>query len=65
MLEKQYMTVDEVASVLQVSASKVKQMCQKGTLPAFKVGQLWRIDPADLHDFIDASKRSFKPDVRA
>lgn len=55
-LEKRYMTVLEASEVLQVSEATVKKLCAAGVLPSFKVGRLWRIDPNDLHDYINAGK---------
>ena len=58
MVENKFMTVKEVAEVLQLSESKIKQLCQNGDMPSFKVGSVWRIDPVDLHDYIDSLKNS-------
>lgn len=55
-MEKKYMTVKEVAEVLQLSESKVKQLCTSKELPSFKVGAQWRVDPTDLHDYIQSLK---------
>lgn len=40
-----YLTPDQCAALLGVTEKTVRQMCQRGKLPAFKVGpKLWRID---------------------
>lgn len=37
------LTVQEVANYLKMSRSTIWRWCNKGTLPAFKVGRSWRI----------------------
>jgi excisionase family DNA binding protein len=37
------LTVQEVAEHLRVSRVTVWRWCQKGTLPAFRIGRNWRI----------------------
>ena len=48
------LTVQEVAEHLKVSQATVWRWCQSGKLPAFRVGQQWRIRAADLHAAMDA-----------
>jgi excisionase family DNA binding protein len=43
-----------VCRMLGRSYSNVKQMCQDGKIPAFKVGQEWRIDKTALQAWIQA-----------
>jgi excisionase family DNA binding protein len=50
----QVLTVQEVAEHLKVSQATVWRWCQSGKLPAFRVGQQWRIRAADLHAAMDA-----------
>lgn len=47
-------TVQEVADHLKVSQATVWRWCQSGKLPAFRVGQQWRIRAADLQMVINA-----------
>lgn len=37
------LTVDEIAVDLQRPRSSILTMCQRGELPAFKVGRDWRV----------------------
>jgi excisionase family DNA binding protein len=47
-LSDQVLTVQEVAERLKVSQATVWRWCQSGKLPAFRVGQQWRIRADDL-----------------
>ncbi len=44
--------VDEVADILKVSKATVQRWCAAGKLPAFKIGQHWRISGAMLRQVI-------------
>ncbi len=37
-----YLTIDDVAGLLQVSPKTVRRMVWRGEIPAFKVGNQWR-----------------------
>lgn len=37
-------TIEEVAEFLQISREKIYKLCQKGKMPASKVGGQWRFD---------------------
>ena len=52
------LTVQEVAERLKVSQATVWRWCQSGKLPAFRVGQQWRIREADLAALIKANGKS-------
>ncbi len=47
-LENEVLTVKEVAVYLRVSRVTVWRLCQRGTLPALRVGRNWRIHRDDL-----------------
>lgn len=51
------LTVQEVAELLKVSQATVWRWCQSGKLPAFRVGQQWRIRAVDLQAVINARER--------
>ena len=52
------LTVQEVAELLKVSQATVWRWCQSGKLPAFRVGQQWRIRATDLQAMMDARERN-------
>ena len=41
-MERPYLTVEEVAKRFGVNPTTVYRLAQRGTLPAFKVGNQWR-----------------------
>lgn len=43
-----YLTVDDVAALMQVSNKTIYDWCSKGYLPCLKFGRLVRIDKDDL-----------------
>ena len=47
-LQNEVLTVKEVATYLRVSRVTVWRWCQRGTIPAFRVGHNWRIRREDL-----------------
>jgi excisionase family DNA binding protein len=50
-------TVEQVAAILQLSPKTIKDWLRAGTLTGCKIGRLWRVTPADLEAFIQASRR--------
>jgi len=53
-IEEEVYTVQEVAEILKVHEATIWRWCRSGDLPAFQVGQQWRIWASDLHRVIDA-----------
>jgi len=51
-MNKQYLTVEEVAKRLRVNMRTVYRMAVKGEIPAFKFGKSWRIDAEKLDEYI-------------
>lgn len=49
---EEVLKVEEVAGILKVSKATVQRWCAAGKLPAFKIGQHWRISGAKLRHFI-------------
>ena len=48
------LTPEEVAGRLQISRLTVMSYLRGGVLKGIKVGRLWRVDEADLQDFLNA-----------
>ena len=44
--------VDEVAGLLRVSKATIQRWCAEGKLPAFKIGQHWRINAESLRRLV-------------
>lgn len=59
-MDKPYLTVDEIAEMLQVSIDTVRNWInrKKDPLPAFKLGREWRVERADLERFIQERKNT-------
>lgn len=54
--DNKYLTVDDVAALMQVSNKTVYDWCSKGYLPCLKFGRLVRIDKDDLLSRIEEIK---------
>lgn len=51
------LTTDQVAEFLQISKFTVYRMAVDKTIPAFKIGKVWRIRESDLDKWIDEQVR--------
>ena len=56
-MERPYLTVEEVAELMQVSVETVRGYInrKKNRLPAFKVGREWRVRKADLDKWVEGN----------
>ena len=45
--------VDELAKFLRVTKETVRDWCNSGKLPAFKIGKEWKVRVVDLQKSID------------
>jgi excisionase family DNA binding protein len=45
------LTIDEAAAIYQVSNKTIRRWIKAGDLVAAKLGNQWRIDPADVKRF--------------
>ncbi len=52
MSDKQYLSIEEVASRFGVNTATVYRLAQTGKLPAFKVGSQWRFSPDLLESWV-------------
>jgi len=52
-----WLTIEQIASHLQVSREKIYRLCPKGKMPASKVGGQWRFDLKE----VDAWVRKQRP----
>lgn len=46
------LTTQEVAEVLNCAPLQARRLLEKGALPGFQVGRLWRVRRADLQDVL-------------
>ncbi|WP_112181791.1 helix-turn-helix domain-containing protein [Paraliobacillus zengyii] len=56
-MEKEIMTIAQVAEYLQLSEMTTYKLVQEGKLPGFKIGRHWRIKRDDLDEFIEKLKK--------
>lgn len=56
MLSRPFMCVCDVAELLKVSETKVRNWIHAGDLSAIDVGREWRIAPKDLEAFLNTRR---------
>ncbi len=61
---KAYLSPDEVAELLGLSLRTVMRRIDDGTIPAVKVGRLWRVQRADLDRALAAEPVRRRPGRR-
>ena len=54
------MTLPEVAKFLKIADRTVYLWAQKGKLPGFKMGTVWRFKRVDIDRWIDVQKQQTK-----
>lgn len=52
MIEKSYLSVEDVAKRFGVNPTTVYRLAQRGALPGFKVGVQWRFSRAMLESWV-------------
>jgi excisionase family DNA binding protein len=52
------LTPEQVADILQVSVKTVKNWLRAGKLQGIKTGQLWRIEPEALDEYLNRQRVS-------
>jgi len=62
-MPEEVLTVQEVASMLKTTPATVYAWCRAGKLPAFKIGQQWRIRAKVLEEMMHRSRLP-EPDGR-
>ncbi|PAV27996.1 DNA-binding protein [Virgibacillus profundi] len=56
-MNKEIMTVSQVAEYLQLSEMTTYKLVQEGKIPAFKIGRHWRVKRDDLDELIERLKK--------
>ena len=56
--QNELLTVKEVAAYLRVERVTVWRWCQKGIVPAIRLGRSWRIHRDDLANFLEKESSS-------
>ena len=47
-----WLTIEQIADYLQVSKEKIYKLCQRGRMPASKVGGQWRFDLKEVDNWV-------------
>jgi excisionase family DNA binding protein len=55
-LEKEIMTITQVAEYLQISDMTTYKLVNEGKIKGFKIGRHWRVKKEDLNEFIEKLK---------
>jgi excisionase family DNA binding protein len=58
-MNRRFLTPDEVAAHLRVSAEAIRRLLRRRELPAIRVGRAWRVEEGELHRWIN--RRLVKP----
>ena len=61
MTDTDLLTTKEVAVLLDLSAGRIRQLAQRGLLPAKHVGRDWVFLRKEIKPFIDPERRRGKP----
>ncbi|HLW59347.1 MAG TPA: helix-turn-helix domain-containing protein, partial [bacterium] len=51
-MTKRFLTPQEVAELLRVSAAAIHRLLRRGELPSVRVGRAWRVDEAELQRWL-------------
>jgi len=57
MPEKPYLTIEDVAKRFGINATTVYRLVQQGRLPAFKIGNQWRVSETRLEEWVADRER--------
>ncbi len=47
-----WLTIEQIAEYLQVSKEKIYKLCQRGRMPASKLGGQWRFDVREVDHWV-------------
>ncbi len=47
-----WLTIEQIAGYLQVSKEKIYKLCQRGKMPASKLGGQWRFDVKEVDSWV-------------
>lgn len=60
MAKQQYMTIEEIASILRVSEETIRRYIRDGLLPAIRLRGMYRVKREDFEKFL--KQREIKPE---
>lgn len=57
-----WLTVEQAAEYLQMGKSTVYKLIRENRIPAHKAGREWRLDAAELDEWLKSGKLAFPED---
>ena len=57
MASEEPIDAEEAAKMLGVTARTVTRLAERGEIPGFRVGRLWRFRPSDIREYIEKQLR--------
>ena len=55
-VEQRYLSVEDTAKYLGLSIKTIYSWAEKGAIPAYKVGRVWRFDKMELDGFVKGQR---------
>lgn len=59
-----FLTVNEVATMLNVNEQTIRNYINKKDLKAYKIGGSYQIDKSDLRAFIETTANTYEPNQK-
>lgn len=59
-MKKQLLTFNEARDFLRINKGTLHKLIRNGAIPAFRVGNLWRIDKDELIDWLKKQNMKIK-----
>jgi excisionase family DNA binding protein len=56
-LSEEPISTEEVARMLGVTPRTVIRLAERGEIPGFRVGRLWKFLPSDIQGYIDRQRQ--------
>jgi len=56
-MERRYLSLADTALYLGLSPKTLYAWVEKGAIPAYKLGRVWRFDKAEMDDFVKSQRR--------
>ena len=60
-MQRPLLTTEQVAKILNADERNVQLWLRSGELVGIKVGREWRVDPADLEEYIQRRRQQPRP----
>jgi len=51
-----WLTLEQIAEYLQMSASSIYKMAQSGKIPAYKIGRQWRFKKEEIDKWVEIGR---------